>query len=144
MEKIGKSKLSDSFTIQSKFKPFINEDFYLAHEPNFVDDFFKGIDPSASSNYLRWNKTFAESIRYTNSSLYHAQKYAVENPNSITFSPISQECLGDYQTTELLLHPSDNGWRASHGGRFRLGKTWVVARPNTSKSFSARLPLRME
>ena len=89
MEKIGNSKLSDSFTIQSKFKPFINEDFYLAHEPNFVDDFFKGIDPSASSNYLRWNKTFAESIRYTNSSLYHAQKYAVENPNSITFSPTS-------------------------------------------------------
>ncbi len=89
MEKIKDSKLSDSFAIQSTFKPFINEDFYLAHEPNFVDDFFKGIDPSASSNHLRWNKDFAESIRFTNSSLYHAQKYAVENPNSITFSPTS-------------------------------------------------------
>jgi hypothetical protein len=89
MEKIGKSKLSNSFEIQSEFPPFLNEDFYLAHESNYVNEFFLGNEPAASSNFLKWNSSFAESIRYTNSSLFHAQKYAVENPESITFSPTS-------------------------------------------------------
>ena len=89
MEKMKKSGLSKHLDIQSKFSPFENSDFEIAHTSSYVENFFNGVEPSATSNGLDWNKKFAESVRYTNSSLYHAQKYSLDNPECITFSPTS-------------------------------------------------------
>jgi len=89
MEKLKKSSLSDFLEVHSNFSAFSNEDFEIAHEKNYVEEFFDGIDPSASSNLLTWSRAFADTVRFTNSSLYNAQKYAVENPSCITFSPTS-------------------------------------------------------
>jgi len=89
MEKMKEIGLSKYLDIQSRFTPFENSDFEIAHSSSYVENFFKGIKPSATSNGLDWNKQFAESIRFTNSSLYHAQKYSLEYPECITFSPTS-------------------------------------------------------
>jgi acetoin utilization deacetylase AcuC-like enzyme len=89
MEKLNKSGVSKFLTIKSDFSPFQNEDFEIAHTPTYIKNFFEGKGTSATSNGLEWNKQFAESVRYTNSSLYHAQRYALENPECITFSPTS-------------------------------------------------------
>lgn len=74
------------FKINSDFKPFCKNEFYKVHDKKYVDDFFEG---SNKSNGLNWNKKFAESIRYTNSSLYHSIKNSVLNPNIISHSPTS-------------------------------------------------------
>lgn len=87
LSKIG--LMDDNFEIMEKFKPFEKDDFYLAHTAEYVDDFFNGKEPLASSNGMTWNRQFADSVRYTNSSLYNAIKYACENPDTIAFSPTS-------------------------------------------------------
>jgi len=89
MNKIEGETFSKYFEVQDNFPPFSEEDFQIAHEEEYVKDFFDGISPAAGSNGLTWTPEFAETVKYTNSSLYHAQKYAVENPNCITFSPTS-------------------------------------------------------
>lgn len=89
MEKLKVYQLDSYFDINTNFSPYEESDFAVAHELQYIKDFFQGIEPAASSNFLDWNPSFAESIRYTNASLYNAQKYAVENPNFITFSPTS-------------------------------------------------------
>ena len=35
----------------------------------YVDSFFCGKEPLASSNGLKWNSQFADSVRFTNASL---------------------------------------------------------------------------
>lgn len=68
------------------FEPFNAKDFYLAHTKSYVDRFFlKGDD----SNGLSWSKGFAETVRYTNSSLYHAIRASIDKPQHIAFSPTS-------------------------------------------------------
>lgn len=81
--------LENNFDIVHDFKPFDKLDFYLTHDTEYVNDFFDGKEPLASSNVMQWNPQFADSVRYTNSSLYNAIKYACENPDSVTFSPTS-------------------------------------------------------
>lgn len=70
------------------FKPFEKTDFYIAHSKEYVDEFFQGIG-LCESNGLPWSPELAKSVKYTNSSLYHAMKYACENPEVLTFSPTS-------------------------------------------------------
>ncbi len=89
MNKINSMNLSSYFEIKNEFKPFTDKDFQIAHERDYIESYFKGIHPQAGSNGLQWNPEFANSIRYTNSSLYHAQKYSLENPGTICFSPTS-------------------------------------------------------
>ena len=89
MEKMKKVGLNNHLDIQSEFSRFEDKDFEIAHSSSYVENFFSGKGASATSNGLDWNKQFAESVRYTNSSLYHAQKYSLENPECITFSPTS-------------------------------------------------------
>lgn len=71
------------------FKPFNKKDFKLVHHAKYVDDFFNGVKPLCDSNGLNWNKEFANTIRYTNSSLYNAQRNSIINPNIVHFSPTS-------------------------------------------------------
>lgn len=89
MNKINSMNLSSYFDIKNEFRPFTNSDFQIAHEKEYIENYFNGIQPLAGSNGLQWSSEFANSIRYTNSSLYHAQKYSLENPGSICFSPTS-------------------------------------------------------
>ncbi|HNQ20279.1 MAG TPA: hypothetical protein PKI46_04370, partial [Bacteroidales bacterium] len=44
---------------------------------------------NCTSNGLPWSRNLVESLTYTNSSLYNAIKHSIENPEDVTFSPIS-------------------------------------------------------
>jgi acetoin utilization deacetylase AcuC-like enzyme len=80
--------ISDAFEVRS-FPPFNKEDFREAHTAPYVEDFFAGRAPLCRSNSIPWSAPLADSVRYTNASLYHAQRAALLNPSQITFSPTS-------------------------------------------------------
>lgn len=71
------------------FAPFQKEDFQIAHTKEYIEAFFSGQEPLCSSNGLKWSEELVRSITYTNSSLYHAIKHAIENPGQICLSPVS-------------------------------------------------------
>jgi len=77
------------FCLDSDFPRFEKEDFLIAHTEEYVNAFFSGQHPLCSSNGLTWSLELAESTRWTNSSLYHAIRHSVENPETICFSPTS-------------------------------------------------------
>ncbi len=72
-----------------EYAPFEKEEFYLAHTQEYVDAFFDGTKPLATTNGLTWSENLVNSVCYTNASLYHAIKYAVQHPEVLTFSPTS-------------------------------------------------------
>jgi acetoin utilization deacetylase AcuC-like enzyme len=86
---LERHKLIKHFEIKDDFQPFSQDDFYLAHTKNYVDAFFAGKKPLAVSNGLTWTPQFADSVRYTNASLYYAIKSAIEEPEKVSFSPVS-------------------------------------------------------
>ena len=86
---LQRKKLFSHFHESSDWEPFDSNDFLVAHTRKYVDDFFAGIEPLASSNRLVWSAQFADSVRYTNASLYHAVAAAVKEPSTVTFSPSS-------------------------------------------------------
>jgi acetoin utilization deacetylase AcuC-like enzyme len=69
--------------------PLPKEDFLLAHTKKYVNDFFNGVEPLCSSNNIPWSKELAESVKFTNGSLFNAIDFAVNNENSFCFSPVS-------------------------------------------------------
>jgi acetoin utilization deacetylase AcuC-like enzyme len=71
------------------WQPFGKEDFLQAHTRDYVEAFFNGDLPLAESNSIGYSPAFADSVRYTNASLYHAIAAANRNPGQITFSPTS-------------------------------------------------------
>jgi acetoin utilization deacetylase AcuC-like enzyme len=85
LERLGVREALDLRT----FPPFQRSDFLEAHTKPYVEDFFAGRAPLCSTNSIPWSPELAESVRYTNASLYHAQRAALENPRQITFSPTS-------------------------------------------------------
>jgi acetoin utilization deacetylase AcuC-like enzyme len=90
VEKLEKEDLiPEHFIIESAFESFSNKDFLVAHTEQYVADFFTGNKPGCNSNGIPWSLQLCESVKYTNSSLYNAIKYAVENPDTITLSPTS-------------------------------------------------------
>jgi acetoin utilization deacetylase AcuC-like enzyme len=89
LEFLEKNDLLKYLEIHQNFEPFTKEDFYIAHTQNYVDCFFAGKKPLAESNTLEWSPQFAETVQYTNASLYEAIKFALQNPESICFSPVS-------------------------------------------------------
>jgi acetoin utilization deacetylase AcuC-like enzyme len=89
LEFLTQNNLESHFTPFENWEPFHKEDFYLAHTKNYVDSLFAGKEPLASSNGLSWNPQFADSLRYTNASLFYAIKQSILNPNIIQFSPTS-------------------------------------------------------
>jgi len=84
-----KNGLGNNFKLMKNWKPFEIDDFRLAHTDEYVDGFFEGKSPVCTRNGLEWSPQFADSVRYTNASLYNAIKHACENPETITFSPTS-------------------------------------------------------
>ena len=85
---LKQKKLLGNFSITDDFKPFTKTDFRMAHHKSYVDDFFNGTG-LCCSNSLAWSKQFADSIRYTNSSLYAAIRNSIVNPKQVSFSPTS-------------------------------------------------------
>ncbi len=86
---ITRNKLHIHFKLFEEWEAFTTEDFYLAHTKKYVDSFFAGKEPLASSNGLKWNPQFADSVRYTNASLLQAIEQSILHPEAIQFSPTS-------------------------------------------------------
>ncbi len=78
--------ISNHIEVEGGFAPFEMEDFKIAHTEEYVDAFFGGIEPLCSSNMLPWSKELAESVRYTNASLYHALRHSILNPSQVSHS----------------------------------------------------------
>jgi acetoin utilization deacetylase AcuC-like enzyme len=89
LECLSRDGLDRHFVRHDDWPPFQREDFLLAHTPEYVDAFFAGRRPLCESNELTWSEQFADSVRYTNASLYHAIEHAVAHPEQVTFSPTS-------------------------------------------------------
>ena len=81
-------KLKEFFEFESEFKPYKKADFKIAHTRTYVDNFFEGVG-NCSSNSIPWSENLAESVRYTNASLYNAIKHSINNPDTVCFSPTS-------------------------------------------------------
>lgn len=77
------------FYFDNDWQPFSSWDFQIAHTKAYVNAFFSGIEPLASSNGMKWSACFADSVRYTNASLFNAIAASVANPQQIAFSPTS-------------------------------------------------------
>lgn len=92
MDFFKKEEVDGYFNIVNDFEPFENKEFYLAHDKEYVDGFFEGLEPYSNSDGLLgidWSPSYATSVRYTNSSLYNAIKKSIENPSEICLSPTS-------------------------------------------------------
>jgi acetoin utilization deacetylase AcuC-like enzyme len=88
IEYIERKGLSKHFLLDDNFLPFSKDDFYVAHTRVMVDNFFDHGKTSRILN-LKWSPEYARSVKYTNSSLYHSIRYAVEHPEEVCFSPTS-------------------------------------------------------
>ncbi|MEY4603777.1 MAG: hypothetical protein RIT43_1069 [Bacteroidota bacterium] len=88
MEYLKQNGFEDTLEFDAQFAPFQKQDFLIAHTKDYVNDFFSGGELS-EMNGIPWSEELAESVCYTNSSLYHAIKYACEHPDTLTFSPTS-------------------------------------------------------
>lgn len=78
----------DAFLLNLDWEPFNHDDFLPAHTLAYINNFFNEIG-NYNSNGLRWSPELANSVRYTNASLYHAIKNSLDNPDTISFSPTS-------------------------------------------------------
>ena len=88
---LTENNLIDHFIFESSFRQYEKEEFYIAHNRDYVDSFFSD---ELGRRYktllgLNWTKEFADSIRYTNASLFYSILHSVENPDVVCFSPTS-------------------------------------------------------
>lgn len=81
--------MGNNLDIDSSFAPFTNDDFKIAHTETYVESFFNGVKPLCQSNSLPWSQELADSVRYTNASLYNAVRHSIDNPDQVSFSPTS-------------------------------------------------------
>ena len=86
-----KNGLIEYFILDGTFKPFEKEDFYIAHNKDYVDSFFSD---NLHKRYkiilgLEWSVELAKTVRYTNASMYSSILHSVENPDEVCFSPTS-------------------------------------------------------
>lgn len=88
MEYINLTKNDGLFNIH-QFKPFTKKDFYVAHEKEYVDNFFKGIEDVTALTLIEWSKEMLETLKYTNASLYHSIRQSILKPFTIVLSPTS-------------------------------------------------------
>jgi len=88
LDHLADNGLADHLTMVSNFRPYNAYDFQIAHTVEYVNSFFKG-GYLASTNGLAWSQQFADSVRYTNASLWEAIKNSLVNPDEVSFSPTS-------------------------------------------------------
>jgi acetoin utilization deacetylase AcuC-like enzyme len=89
MEHVEKKDKKELLIIDEDFDPFGREDFYIAHTQEYVDAFFDNMPNLNISNKLKWTPEFADTVRYTNSSLYNAIKHSIEHPETVSLSNTS-------------------------------------------------------
>lgn len=88
LEHLANNGLDQHLDVVGNFRPFNAYDFQIAHEIEYIDGFFTG-GYRSESNSLKWSKQFAESVRYTNASLWSAIENSLVNPSEVSFSPTS-------------------------------------------------------
>lgn len=88
LEHLTEHGLADHLNMVSNFRPYNAYDFQIAHTVEYVNSFFNG-GYLASTNGLAWSPQFADSVRYTNASLWEAIKNSLVNPEEVSFSPTS-------------------------------------------------------
>jgi acetoin utilization deacetylase AcuC-like enzyme len=88
LEHLGRLGLLEHFTIASAWEPLAIDDFRAIHDDAYVDAFFGGVRPLCESSGIPWSPSLAESVRYTNASLYHAIVHAIDT-GGIALSPTS-------------------------------------------------------
>lgn len=86
LEDLGYEHLLD---IKEDFAPFNEADFLEAHTRDYVEAFFRGTEPLCMSNSIPWSQDFAQTVRYTNASLYEAIKHSLVTPKQVALSPTS-------------------------------------------------------
>ena len=86
MEYLERKGLLENFLTEGDFPPLSREDYYIAHTKEMVDNFF---DRGKTSRILgvKWTPDYARDTTYEGASLYHAIRYAVQNPEEVCFSP---------------------------------------------------------
>lgn len=89
MEHIQNRDSKHNFNIIGNFKPYTANDFNLAHDKYYVYNFFRGRKSAINEININWSKEFAISLKYTNASLYHSILNSINNPKTITLSPVS-------------------------------------------------------
>ncbi len=77
------------FSIESRWLPYTEKDFDYAHFPLYIYQFFTGRGEYCESNSIKWSEGFADSIKYTNASLFEAIKYSYLYPEIVCCSPTS-------------------------------------------------------
>jgi acetoin utilization deacetylase AcuC-like enzyme len=76
--------------IQPKFKAFTEEDFRIAHTPEYVNEVFNFNQPGVKlASAIPWSEELVTTLTYTSSSLYHAIKHSIEHPEDMCFAPVS-------------------------------------------------------
>jgi acetoin utilization deacetylase AcuC-like enzyme len=88
IEKIKQKDYEKHFDITDDFEPIKKEDFLLAHTDEYVENVFNKTG-NYKSNSLPWSKELVDSLPYTTGSLLAAKKYAINNPDTLCFAPIS-------------------------------------------------------
>lgn len=89
INKLFINDLQDHFEIVRNFRPFNENDFLVAHTPHYVHSVFRGLT-KATTNHLEWSPQFADSVRFTNASLYSAIRQSIiSRGKDICFSPTS-------------------------------------------------------
>jgi acetoin utilization deacetylase AcuC-like enzyme len=88
MEYLKRKGLLEFFILDDDFPLLLREDFYVAHIKEMVDNFFdKG--KTNKMLHIKWTPEYAETVKYGNAAMYAAIKYAVQNPEEISFNPFT-------------------------------------------------------
>ena len=85
-----KEKLNNNQYLIKDFKPYIKDDFKLAHyntHINYVYDLNE--EGTIMENDLPWSKELVTSLEYTNASLYSSIKSSIEDPSNVHISLVS-------------------------------------------------------
>lgn len=92
MQYLAEKALTPHLTVHGDFGPLTDEHFRVAHTAEYVAGFFAGEPPHSTGHGtlgIGWTPEFADSVRYTNASLYHAVRHALDHPEQVALSPTS-------------------------------------------------------
>lgn len=89
MERLLKSPLAPYVRVEGDFEGVTDAQLRTAHTQEYVEAFFRGEEPYAESNGLRWSEAFAATTRYTSGSLLAATRAALAHPEVPALSPTS-------------------------------------------------------
>jgi len=88
MEYLKAENLHDHFEIINEWEGFTDKEFLRAHTEKYVNAFFAG-EKECELVGMEWSEQFADSVRFTNASLYNSIRHSILNRTSICFSPTS-------------------------------------------------------